>query len=319
MGCVKTEIEPTEKLPINFIGDSLTEPIGTDPTDLSKRHPLDFSYPSFLQSMLIGRKMTNIGLGSQNAEQIIARQGGIPVYLTVANNRLNGSNIEIPVDSITSIVGGVETKNNILSRPDNIERIIRGTINGIKCDLIRRARGSDTSYIEFYYLKPITESKISIPPKSRFYPDQTYFRQDSCISVIWIGRNNELSTPSARNNVLEIIKKAVEFNKYNKFVILGILKDLNGYYGTPRALADDTMSELIKKTYPNNFIDMVPPNSKEMEEINYIPSRRDSIDISNGVFPIGMRRDIIHMANQELTGNKIIANRVYKKLKELNY
>ncbi|MDI9363331.1 MAG: hypothetical protein QM541_00165 [Flavobacterium sp.] len=304
LGCVKTEIEPNEKLPINFIGDSLTAGVA------------DYTYPGQLIKILPNRTIYNIGIGGQNAEQIAARQGGLGIYIKLHNNSFSNLS-EIPIDSLVSTVGGVSKSNYFLSTAAfNGEVSIDGSINGVKCTITRRTFNELVPpFTEFYYIKPKNATNAKIPPFSQFIPDQG-FKQDSCVSVIWMGRNNDLSTIASRKNVFDIIKNSIDFNKAKKFIVLGMLKHSKSYIGTTNYANDQQMDILLKNMYPNNYIDISPPTDQEMDDIGYVPSIQDKLDITNGVIPLGMRSDGLHLNR---IGNSIIANRVYKKLKELNY
>ena len=84
LSCVKTEIDTSKKLPLNFIGDSLTA--GTGASDNSN------TYPAILSKYLPNRVINNTAIGGQNAQQIASRQGGLPIFITLAGNSFAGSN-----------------------------------------------------------------------------------------------------------------------------------------------------------------------------------------------------------------------------------
>jgi hypothetical protein len=307
LGCVKTEIEPSEKLPINFIGDSMTQGAGSEE---------GFTYPFFVSKLLPNRTINNSGIGGQTAQQIAGRQGGLPIYITLSGNAFSGTD-PIFLDSLVSNVSGTRIPNLFLSTPaTNYSYSIDGEVNNIPCTISRKGIEGPPSIREIYTITPKSANNSAIPPNSLFIPNDG-LKQKQCISVIWLGRNNYgYAKDSSIAYVNEIIKKTVEFNSAKKFLVLGILPNLSDTIGSVSYKAINKTNLNSYTAYPNNYIEMTPPDNSEMSFISYVPSSQDKIDISKGTFPSGMKADNTHLNS---IGYHIIANRVYKKLKELNY
>lgn len=243
----------------------------------------------------------NHGIGGQTYQQILGRMGTYPVMLTSAFSFSGSSSITVTLS------------NNFLStQADNTTRTSYGYINGIYCVLTRTATGTAPSQVETYTCTPLSTSSVTIPAYSIFIPDmKTNIKQD--INILWIGRNN---TPNF-TGMTSALKTHVSYLQYpSRYIILGVLASLNETIGTANNTAIVNINSELYAAFPKNYVEMTPPTVTEMSAIGYAPSSQDNIDISNGVFPTGMRADNTHLNS---FGYTIVGNREVAKMLELGY
>lgn len=278
---------------IELFGDSLTAGNGGGGQNVE----------TVLRGLLPGRIINNWGIGGQTAEQIAARQGGLPVTLTVTGGAL-------PASFATA---AVTPSTNLLSTPaDDTTRYISGSISGIPATLIRSATGGPPSTSETYTIMGAgNPGAVTIPSWAPFISDQGSNARDS-IQVLWLGRNNVPSnlanTPTLINNCLQSIPQPL------RAIVIGILPALEETDGTStKTTIDGTNASIqaIAAAAGAVFIPSTPPTTTEMAAIGYTPTSQDNTDISNGVFPTGMRSDTtsphVHLTGP---GYSIIAYRV---------
>ncbi|RVT99746.1 hypothetical protein EOD41_14980 [Mucilaginibacter limnophilus] len=294
LSCGKTN-ELIQGLPINSDGDSLTSGSATS------------NYPRFL-GRLLNVSIYNNGIGGQTAQQIAGRQGGLPLNITIENNKIDGGS-KVNVIEITSEIAGETVPNWFLNSSSDAARM-RGTVNGVACEIVRK--GSQ------YIIRSLDKTSLVIQPRALFIPDDGR-KQNNCIGIYWIGRNNINLKPSSDSTiygVIEIAAKMVAYNKSGKYLVVGILNsigEIKGTRGYNRAMLTNQKLEVI---YGQHFVPMTPPTDEEMLAVNYRPTDEDRVYIANGVFPKGLRRDATHFND---TGNELIAKRIYKYFKANGY
>lgn len=278
---------------INCFGDSLTQGAGA----ISSVG--DLGYAEQLANLLYPRLVINQGIGGQTMEQIACRQGAMPIYLTISGNALNGNNNV----SITNI------SNQFLSTlADTATRYASGILNGVPCLITRTV----VSTVETYVIRGANTSVAKIPVNSIFYPDSS-FNALPTIQLLWWGRNN-LPNLTGLDSLIE--KAITIMPSPRRFIVIGVLAGQGEIIGTVNYTAITNMNAILLSNYPNNYIPTTPPTLLEMSEILYTPNAQDNIDISNGIFPSGMRYDGIHLNG---LGYRIIANRVSKLINQYNW
>jgi lysophospholipase L1-like esterase len=119
------------------------------------------------------------------------------------------------------------------------------------------------------------------------------------IRIIWAGQNDtteELGTVF-QDNIAAMVAGA------HRFLVLGVINTALDAIGTEKYEAVLQANAVLAERYPNNFIDIR----------DYLLSRHDPEDpsqvssVANGVVPLPMRADIIHLS---LYGETLVANRV---------
>lgn len=278
---------------IDCIGDSLTEGAGATS---------GLTYVQQLSNYLGNtRFVKNQGIGGQTKEQIAARQGALPINITVTGNAFNGTNsVNITNISIQFLSTPAQQNTTYMS----------GFVNGVACVITRTA----TVSTETYTIQASNSSTQAIPANSTFYPDVAWNSREN-IQIWWWGRNNVVGNTLSDLPVL-YDNAITNLLHPRRFLILGILNAQNEGIGTTNYNNITAVNNLIKTAYPNNYIEVLPPSPSELTEINYTLTGTDAADIANNKFPASMFFDNIHLNS---FGYKIIALRVYKKLKELNW
>jgi len=274
-------------LEFSMIGDSLTQGSGGT------------AIPTLLSRMIPGRIFKNFGIGGQNFQQISARHGTRPIYISLSGVAFNG----------TAAVALTNVSTQFLSTAaDNNTRVEGGSVNGIRCFITRTNSGS-----EAYTITPVKTSNTVIADNSIFYPD-TAFNIQSDIQILWWGRNN---VPSTVGQVVPEIAKAVTRMKGPKrFLIIGVLNATNEKINSANYNAIKEANDQLRTVYGEQYVESKAPTTDEMAEMIYTPDATDLSDIAGDTIPTGMRNDAVHL---NTIGYQLMANRIYKKIISLNY
>lgn len=257
---------------IDLFGDSLTAGSGGSGRNVE----------TVLRALLPGRIINNWGIPGQTAEQIAARQGGLPLTLTVTGGAL-------PASFATA---AVTPSTQLLSTPaDNTTRYLSGSISGAPATLVRTATGGPPSTSETYTIMNAgNPNAVTVAGWAPFVPDQATNAADS-VQVLWLGRNNVPSlanVPTLVNGCIQAIPQP------RRVIVIGILPSLEETNGTSSKTAIDSANASIKtltEAAGGVFIPSTPPTTAEMTALGYTPTTQDNTDIANGVFPTGMRSD----------------------------
>lgn len=283
---------PDSEIPdtITCWGDSLTAGAGGTP------------YPSVVEKV-IGKKVNNYGIGGQKARQIAARQGSIPVTLSIQGNAFAGT-AAVKVTSISTELLSTPATNNL--------QTLKGKVANIPCTLSRTATGTNPNQVESYTLTPASSSNAAIPANSTFIPDNAVESKDH-IQILWLGRND---TPvfDGLDTVMDACIAYINDPKY--YLVIGVLNSVPEVMGTTVYSRITAYNDILKNKYGSNFIPSTPPTAEEMKAVGFTPSATDTDQINKGAFPSGLRVDSTHLNTQ---GYQIIANRVTAKLKEKNW
>lgn len=273
---------------ITCFGDSLTA--GTGGTDLA----------TLLRRLLPNRLINNAGIGGQTAAQIAARQGGLPIDVTIAGDAFAGAGAV----SVTAI------STTLLSTPaENNTRYGSGSIGSLQCFLIRTAAGGPPSTSETYTITPVYSSTGAVPAKTRFIPDSAINARHD-IQVIWVGRNN---VGGAVSSVPGLVEDMVDYMATPKrAVVVGILAGTSETIGSGSTRTDlDAANQALEETWGDVFVTADPPSVAEMTAVGYTATSGDNTQITNGVWPDGLRSDgsgnRVHLTTQ---GYQIFANRI---------
>lgn len=269
-------------------GDSLTAGTGGIP------------YTRFLEKAFPNRAIMNFSIGGQKADQIAARQGGIPVTVSIENNAFKEERA-VKLNSISTKLLSTAANNKIFT--------LKGKVNGIDCTLARKFSRSHFNEIEIYTLTPVIPSIEYIPINSIFVSDEAEFFRSS-FQIFWMGRND---TPNF-DGVDNLLDACISYlNNSDHYLVIGILSDIREIKGTTIHNKTIAFNELLEIKYKNRYVPITPPTSEELKTINYSPTLKDLSDINNGVFPTGLRADNTHLNNK---GYELIANRIIKKLRD---
>ncbi|WP_291033104.1 SGNH/GDSL hydrolase family protein [Dyadobacter sp. 50-39] len=294
-----------------FFGDSLT--IGTGGTR---------SLGDWVGDAFSGRPTFTDGINGQIALSIAIRQGGVPLTLSVAGGKFDGTN---PV-AVTKL------NNEFLSTPLNSNVYSKtGTLAGVKCTITRKAlpdvgerytvqpvtKAAETDTAN----KPLSETQPDIPvPDDSVFELEDAVRLRTATQILWYGRN-DMTWGQPTDNILSAIKSSVAYiAEPRRYLVLGILPASTENKGTERYAKVTAFNDDLAMLYRDSYVPMTPPTDSEMNAIGFTPSTEDLEDIEKGNFPRRMRAanntDEIHLNN---FGYQIVANRVVRKIKDLKY
>lgn len=279
-----------------FFGDSLT--IGTGGT---------VPYGKWVGDAFPERLVVNDGINGQIALSIAIRQGGVPVKISIAGAQFKGTE---PV-KITKL------SNEFLSTPINTNVYTRtGTLAGVRCTVTRKASPEQG---EVYSVEPVLESVAEVPDNSIFELDDPIPLR-TATQILWYGRNN-IGQARSQDDILSAIASSVDYIATpRRYLILGILLATPENKGTANYDQVISINNRLAALYGEAFVPMTPPTASEMKEIGYEPGAQDQQDIDKMNWPRGLRpadrSDEIHLNDK---GYQIVANRVVRKIKDLEY
>ncbi|WP_353722322.1 SGNH/GDSL hydrolase family protein [Dyadobacter sp. 676] len=293
-----------------FFGDSLTIGIGASEP-----------YGKWVGDALPGRPVVTDGINGQIALSIAIRQGGVPLTISVAGGKFDGS----------QPLRVAKLNNEFLSTPLNDRVYTRtGTLVGVKCRITRTFTPGTG---EQYTVEPLvtdegdtTSQTPAEPPLDKEIPDDSVFELDDAVKlrtatqILWYGRN-DIGESKPEEGILAAIKSSVDYiAEPRRYLVLGILPavvEMKGTDGYNKVMA---FNDRLASLYGKNYVPMTPPTDAEMKAIGYTPTEKDLTNIERGNFPSGMRpanpTDEIHLNNY---GYQIIANRIVRKIKDLKY
>ncbi|MEZ0486151.1 hypothetical protein [Fibrella aquatica] len=289
--CIGTTTELIAPADIVAWGDSLTQGEGGTP------------YPTQLATLLSGRTVKNFGITGQIAQQIAARQGGLPVTITVQGNSFAGTS-QVPITTIST---------QLISTPANGQvYTINGTVAGVPCVMTRSTTGNPPNRVEIYTIAPVTASTASVPAGTQFIPDEAVTNK-SAVQLLWMGRNDT----RLAGVVDPLIQASVNYlTAPRKALVIGVLSGRNETATTTEGRTISSFNSMLATTYGDNYVVATPPTDAEMMAIGYTPTDADKASIAAGTWPYDMYSDSVHL---KTAGYQIIANRVAAKLKAKNW
>lgn len=237
---------------------------------------------TYINAVFPARIIYRGGVGGQFSTDVAARQGGVVIRLSLANDTIPPSGVvDITSRSASPItaLGGTAT----------------GTINGIHGSLNRAANGS------YAFTRDAAGASSTVAPNTPFIVDT--FGRDTWPTVLWMGRNNFYDPVQVKKD----IASSVAFLKSNPklFLVLSILNAEGEIKGTERYTTLTRLNADLHAQYPNNFIDI-----RSYLVSQYDPSSpQDVVDFQNDVVPTSLRRDQVHLNTK---GNILVG----KKLSE---
>ncbi|WP_157474686.1 SGNH/GDSL hydrolase family protein [Dyadobacter sp. Leaf189] len=288
---IAPDIKPDQTLA--FFGDSLTAGAGGT------------AYGKIVGKFFPGYRVVINAIGGQNSFSIVARQGGLPISISIKDNVFKGST---PVE-VTEI--------NIpfLSTNASAQRIAKsGVVAGVRCKIVRTVLNSSKPFQEVYTLEPEKATTQVVPAQSVFTLNDAISLR-SAVQILWVGRNN--TGKAFQSDITSCLEKSVDFLPSPKrFLILGVLTGMNDIRGSMLERRITSLNDTLAEKYGNHYVSMLAPTKAEMDEISFNPNEQDLAEIDGGLFPKSMRYDGLHLNN---FGYEIVANRVIKKLSELHY
>lgn len=259
-------------------------------------------FASALQTLLVGRTVSNRGYGSQTSAQIAMRQGGLPCTVRMAGNQIvAGANSITHLNglAITDSTAGNVTQ--LLSRRDtNAAVTIKAEIAGVVGTVTRTGAGGPPSTSETYTFTPDGGQVVpaTCPPDTALVV-QT--QADSALTqVIWVGRNDRgINNWSVVANVRAMVSRLTAAGK--RFVILGIHNGTNYPDEWVGGIYYNDLNEAnaeLAGAYPANFFNVrryLITNAQTILAGLGLPyTAQDAIDVANDVVPGSMLSDGLH-------------------------
>lgn len=277
-------------------GDSLTYGAGSG-------EPSKNSYTAVL-SQMIGMDIVNYGVGGENIETILGRQGGLPMMVqpgfTIPTN-LN------PVEiSLKSITGG-EVK-PLLQSAQAEKGINPCRIDGVSGTL---------SYNEekYYFTRAEIGDSVTIDRPVMLFTKAMTERKNNQILLIWIGQNNafeidKTDTSTFGRKLISAIHACIKYANTDKYLILSSPIDGNiGQY--------DGIFEQIATEFGGNFVNVFEYLLEYgLLDTNIVATETDIENLSFGRIPQSLRFDGVHL---NAAGYRSVAKCVYKRGKEYGY
>ncbi len=283
------DVEPQAGRILCF-GDSLTHGILTTWDPIA-----DYPYPRRL-SQLTGMEAKNYGIGSEAAEIIAMRQGGLPIIVKPTTIPADTARIQIEVTDENGYLSLLMAFGDAGINP--IE------IGGVKGILDR--------YGESYYFTRLEAGdEVVLDTATQAYTHAMLDKRDNDILVIWSGHNNDYNIYQG-HELISIIDKMIEYHGSDRYIVVGMTAER-------RAPAYKEINAELKERYGAHFVDAQPylADPQRLTELGITPTQRDLQYLSYGWTPPSLlAADDLHL-NQP--GYDIIAKLVHDRIIELGF
>jgi len=282
---------------INCWGDSLTRGVGGT-----------IPYPQVLAT-LTGKTVYNMGIGGENTAQISARQGGNPIWV---------NNITIPAGTTPVQIGTYATSGLVDDFGNNIRFLLQGggvhpsvnpcTIAGVEGTLTWTGSTPSDSNGTFTFTRTTAGSAVTINRPTLLVTYAMKNRREN-ITVFWTG-TNDMPDGTTVQDVIYKQRAMIDYLKTKKYIVVG----MSSKSYMPDIVA---VNDKLRKEYGFRFLDIRKYLlNYGLSDAGITPTTQDNTDIANGEIPTSLRSDEVHFI--DATYN-IIANLIYKKLKDLGY
>lgn len=226
------------------------------------------------------RTVSNLGIGGQTSTQIAARQGGVPITVTVSGN-------EIPTSGGVSVT---DKSVNILYESAAFTGTATGTLAGVWGTMSTDASGNWT------FTRAAAGDAAACPAGTRFVPD-TALALRGRTAWLWLGRNNFADPTQVKAD----IAACIAYLSHSRYLVCSVLPsaaDTSGQLATIASLNADLTS-----LYGSAFVDLLTPLQDAGDG-----SPDDNADIAAGIIPRSLRSDATHLND---AGYAIVAAAMY--------
>lgn len=278
----KLEAPTTEKI-IDLIGDSLTG--GAYGANVI------YKYENRLRELLPNWTINNYGAGSELANAISARSGGIQFFINKCELSTTPTKVTFVDGQYRSFffTTSVGFYNYYL---DDGTKIILTTKN-------------ESGIVNYAALESGTKS---IKEPTRVYTDFITRDNSTHIAIICIGANGGINSEI---DLTQQVKNIIEVNGYKKYLVLPEnMSDIN-QKRDPLLRQNRYLNEWFGKNFVNSYDYMIKYGLSESEQ-----TEADKTDISLNIIPESLRIDSIHY---NAKGCAMQAELIYKRGKELGY
>lgn len=246
--------------------------------------------PAVLETAL-GRTVVGKGIASQDTKQIGARQGAVPITVTVSGDNIPASGgVSVTAKSV-----------NILYNAGSYTGTSVGTLAGVPGTMSTDSSGNWT------FTRTTAGSITACPAGTAFIPDDVAIYIGDTV-IIWAGRNNDLSTRAARiaarDDILAMVKTLSPTIK--RYLVLSVLNGLNEGTGSAAHTNILAMNAELALTFGDRYLDVRRYLIDHgLEDAGITPTSQDNTDVANDTVPASLRSDSIHLvaASYTLVGN----------------
>ena len=296
MGINVTELLPwiTPSRTLSMWGDSMT---------------MFLAQTAAFQGAFSGRTVRNFGIGAQTSDQVFARQGALPILIT-----LDGNVIPETMSAVAVVDLNVRPLSTVA---DVVERSLSGTLCGVAGTLHRAA---DDAYT---FTRSWLGPSLVIDVQTPFIPDTAYAHETT---TFWPGRNDiyaDTPLPVIQGYITRAVEHLKTLDKH--FLLLSCMNGSTEYatnmaptgkanYPTEAARyhAIVALNLWMKETYPANYVEVRRALIRQ-----YSPALpQDVVDFERDVVPGSLRIDDIHLAGN---GNALVTVLVAAEFKKRGY
>lgn len=266
---------------IACFGDSLTA--GT-PAQYSES-----AYPAQL-AKLLGREVLNYGVPSAHTTEMLAKQGGTPVRLTLPNNMM--------VSSGTDVISSWTASFPIMAT-DAMQQMT-GTIAGVRV-VIQATAYSNNRATAARYTRLEPGAAVPIAAGTPFIPDLAV-EAAGRTQIVMVGYNDIVfgagTYAQKQARIVAAHATAIGFLTpiVKRQLVGGILRNTS-QISADAANAMIATNAQLAAIYGDRFVDTsAAPTSEEMATLGYVPSSADQAQIAQNLVPDGMRApDGVHL------------------------
>jgi len=305
------DIAPPNNI-VDYWGDSLTQ---------GSQDGSGVGRPTIMQTLLgVDWTINNWGVGGEQSNTIACRQGGMNFIIKSGLVIPSGTTAVDTTGYLFDMRGdAVGLGNGIYSSAYNgWDSVNPCYISGIKGNL---TKADISSPVMFTRLAIGVETTIT-RPATVITNSMLNFKKR--VMVIFMGQNMGFDTADPQE-LVEQIKYMIDFNGYDKYLVIGLCHSTNPTYSWQVAV-----NTALKREFGRHFIDIeeytktpiydvdevTVISSYAMDDTGLTPTAQDLIDIGNQAYPTSIMFDGIHF-NQY--GYTVIANLEYKRGQELGY
>lgn len=271
---------------IDLIGDSLTGG--------AYYAGIIYKYENHLKKLLPNWTMNNYGAGSEKANAISARSGGLEFYINPCTLTTTPTKVEF--------VDGQYRDFFLTTSTDFYNYYLD---DGTKILLTRKTVGG--SIVNYAALDSGTKT---IKRPTRVYDDFILNDNTSHVAIICIGANGGINSEI---DLVAQVKNIIHENGYTRYLVLPENMSDIGQKRDPLLRQNRYLNEEFGKHFVNTYDYMIRYG---LSDFNITPTDADNTDISLSIIPESLRCDSIH-PNEK--GCEITANLLYQRGKELCY
>lgn len=249
----------TDRRAIVAWGDSLTAGAGSSG---------GCDYPAVAETLFDPpRSVVNMGVGGQTATQIAARQGGVPLQLSVTADT-------IPATGPVSVT---ERNVDVLLDAGTPAGALDGWLGGVFGTLSTDESG------DWSFDRETAGSPVDCHPGSRFTSSLAIALR-SRIAWLWLGRNG--AAPG--HDVTADVEAAVGALGYSRYLVGAILPSASD--GTEELNAIAATNAALAGAHEDRFVDLVGVLNAAHDG-----SGDDLADVAAGLVPRSLRSDAVHL------------------------